>query len=344
MHDAMHEGNGERTVAVTAARALMDFALSKGVSRAALTERSGIDPADLRNDDNQVPFARYVALMKAGKELSNDPAFGLHFGESAEGMESTFACMMGIFSPTMADTFAHLRAPADPSAGDDANDGDNGERLRLTRHGDEIWIVETWKDDDLELAESRFARAVCAARRLFPAAEFIKSVQFAHAEPTYRAEYDRIFGMPIVFGSEHNALVTDASWLEWKPQEPSRHVFEIVKERANTLLLERQDAAYSTRRRVEVLLTNLMHTPDVSVESVAGKLGMGRHTLLRKLKAEGVTFKQVLDELRHKLAIQYLSENNMAVNETAYLLGFSDPTAFSRAYKRWTGHSPRRVK
>jgi len=52
----------------------------------------------------------------------------------------------------------------------------------------------------------------------------------------------------------------------------------------------------------------------------------------------------VLNELRHKLAAQYLSERKLAVNETAYLLGFSDPAAFSRAYKRWTGHSPRRVK
>ena len=344
MPDAMHEPIAERTVAVAAARALMDFALSKGVNRTVLTERSGIEASDLRNDDNRVPFARYVALMKAGQELSNDPAFGLHFGESAEGMENTFACMMGVFSPTMADTFAHLRAPADPDAVDDGHDSESGERLRLTRHGDQVWIVETWNDHVPELTESRFARAVCAARRLFPAAEFIKAIQFTHAEPPYRAEYDRIFRMPIEFGSDHNALVTDAAWLGWRAQEPSRHVFEIVKARADTLLQERQESAHSTRHRVETLLTNLMHTPDLSIESVAGRLGMGRHTLLRKLKAEGVTFKQVLDELRHKLAIQYLSENNMAVNETAYLLGFSDPTAFSRAYKRWTGHSPRRDK
>lgn len=68
---------------------------------------------------------------------------------------------------------------------------------------------------------------------------------------------------------------------------------------------------------------------------------MDRHTLFRKLKAEGVTFTQVLNELRRKLAIQYLRERKLVVNETSYLLGFSDPASFSRAYKRWTGHSPR---
>src|SRR5205814_10301942 len=115
------------------------------------------------------------------------------------------------------------------------------------------------------------------------------------------------------------------------------------KARADTLF-QRVGSADSTRGRVEALLTIHLHTADVSIDAVASQLGMGRHTLFRKLRAEGVTFKQVLNQLRHKLATQYLSERKLPLNEAAYLLGFSDPAAFSRAYKRWTGHSPRRVK
>ena len=76
---------------------------------------------------------------------------------------------------------------------------------------------------------------------------------------------------------------------------------------------------------------------------ISGRLGLSRQTLFRKLKAEGVTFEQVLDQLRHKLALQYLSGKKVSVNETAYLVGFSDPAAFSRAFKRWTGSSPRTI-
>jgi AraC-like DNA-binding protein len=57
------------------------------------------------------------------------------------------------------------------------------------------------------------------------------------------------------------------------------------------------------------------------------------------LKAEGVTFEQVLDELRHRLALRYMREG-MSVKQAAYRLGFSEPAAFSRAFKRWTGRSP----
>ena len=73
----------------------------------------------------------------------------------------------------------------------------------------------------------------------------------------------------------------------------------------------------------------------------ASKMGLSRQTLFRKLKAEGANFEKVLDELRHRLALDYLSGKKVSVNETAYLVGFSEPAAFSRAFKRWTGSSPR---
>ena len=61
----------------------------------------------------------------------------------------------------------------------------------------------------------------------------------------------------------------------------------------------------------------------------------------RRLKEEGTTFENVLDGLRHTMAVNYLSGKKVSVNETAYLTGFSEPAAFSRAFKRWTGTSPR---
>ena len=88
----------------------------------------------------------------------------------------------------------------------------------------------------------------------------------------------------------------------------------------------------------------ILHTGDASVDIIANKLGFSRQTLFRRLKAEGATFEKVLDELRHKLALHYLSGKKVSVNETAYLLGFSESAAFSRAFKRWTGSSPRVVR
>lgn len=77
--------------------------------------------------------------------------------------------------------------------------------------------------------------------------------------------------------------------------------------------------------------------------AVASALAMSRQTLLRNLQAEGTTFAQVVAELRESLAMHYLTERGATVQQTAALLGFSEPAAFSRAFKRWTGQSPRAV-
>jgi AraC-like DNA-binding protein len=70
-------------------------------------------------------------------------------------------------------------------------------------------------------------------------------------------------------------------------------------------------------------------------------MGLSRQALFRRLKGEGATFEKVLDELRRQMALHYLSGKKVSVNETAFLVGFSEPAAFSRAFKRWTGKSPR---
>jgi AraC-like DNA-binding protein len=88
----------------------------------------------------------------------------------------------------------------------------------------------------------------------------------------------------------------------------------------------------------------ILHTGDASMDLIAARLSVSRQTVYRQLKAEGVTFETVLDELRHKLAVHYLSGQKTSVNETAYLVGFSEPAAFSRAFKRWTGTRPRSLR
>ena len=93
-------------------------------------------------------------------------------------------------------------------------------------------------------------------------------------------------------------------------------------------------------REVERHLEPLLASGDIRIELVARELGLSRQTLYRRLKAEGVTFEQILDRLRRRLALRFVREQGMPVKEAAWRLGFSDPAAFSRAFKRWTGRSP----
>src|SRR5438105_14762356 len=83
------------TVAASGVRALMNLAVSRGASRTTLSDRSGIDEADLQDRDNRVLFSKYVALMRAGQELCNDPALALHFAEAVDVSEISVTCTVG---------------------------------------------------------------------------------------------------------------------------------------------------------------------------------------------------------------------------------------------------------
>ncbi len=329
------------TVAAGTVRAWVDLAAARGAGRSALLERSQLDLRALDDQDQRIPLAKLVTLIRAAKEMSNDPALALHFGETIDCADYSVASMISYACATVAEALAQRnrygRLMADVEC-------DGPDRYLLERTQGSVWLIDTRKNPNEipELTEAFFARVASAShqQRERP---FLQAAHFTHAEPAYRAEYDRIFQVPLVFGSQRNALLLDAAWLQQRIALAPGYVFGILSAHAEALL-ESLEGSKTLRGRVESLLMPILHTGDASVETIAGKLGLSRQTLFRRLRAEGVTFERVLDELRHNLALHYLRGQKVSVNETAYLVGFSDPAAFSRAFKRWTGNRPRSMR
>lgn len=339
----------ELTVAAGIARGLMELAVARGAAADVLAQRSGIAPSMLQDQDWRVPFTAYVALMRAAKELCGDPALALHYAEQIDLSEVSIVGLLGHAAETMLDAFAQLNrygqlvveVEVEVEVEAEAGGAPAAGRFRLAREHDGLWLIDTRKHPDRfpELTESTFARMVCGTHR-FGDTPFVTAVQVTHADPGYRAEYERILRAPVAFGSARNAMRIDDAWLTHRIALQPRYVFGILSQHAQALL-EQLEQSKSTRGRVECLLMAVLHTGSASMDLVCAKLGLSRQTLFRKLKAEGTTFEQVLDQLRHTLALHYLDGKRASVNETAYLVGFSDPAAFSRAFKRWTGCSPR---
>jgi AraC-like DNA-binding protein len=329
----------EPTVAAGFAKALLDLAVSKGASRQALLKRSQIDPDDLADQDNRISLNNYLALMKAGVELCNEPALALQFGEAFSMPQLSIVGLIGQSVETVAEGFAQMNRYVRLMI--DAGEGGTADWFQMTRDDDGVWMALTSNIyiEHPALTESAFARCVCRHDRNIIIKPFAKAVHFTHVQPDYHAEYDRIFQMPVVFGSDKNALLIDESFMSIKLPPTSRYVFGILSERADVLLKSLENSK-TVKGQVESLLIPILHTGELSMELIASKLGLGRQTLYRKLKAEGVSYEKLLDELRHQMALHYLGGKKVSVNEAAYLVGFSDPSAFSRAFKRWTGASP----
>ncbi|MGA0608547.1 AraC family transcriptional regulator [Phenylobacterium sp. VNQ135] len=329
----------ELTVGAGFVRGLLDFAVRRGADRAALAADAGLDPDILADEDARLPFRAYVDLMRAAKALTGDPALALRYGQDVDVSDISIVGLIGQASANALEAFVQLNRYV-PLIVETENEG-GGDRFRMAMDARGLWIVDArlHADDFPELTESAFAHIVCSPRRHGHALP-VKAVHLTHPDPGYGDVYEEVFGCPATFGADRNAFLIDPSWPQAPVQHLPRYAFDVLSDHAESLLASLASSA-TVRGVVEKHLAEMLHTGEASVDAVAARMALSRQTLYRKLKAEGVTFEQVLDQLREKLALRYLKGRRVSVNETAYLVGFSDPAAFSRAFKRWTGMSPR---
>lgn len=336
----------EPTVGAGYAIGLLNFAVSRGARRQDLLDHAGIAEADVADLDNRVPMPRYVALMEAAAALLEDPAIALHYGQAVRMQDISVVGLICEACETTIDVGVQLNRYGRLIFDENRESNDN--MVRLERRDDGLWLeVGRTFNSHPYLTECEFARLVWNIKAMFGANPYLEEhpfpqeVHFTHAAPAYRAEYDRVFQAPVVFERGWNAMRFHEGFLTLKHPPVSRYVFGVLSERADALL-KSLEASKSVRGQVEGLLIPILHKGDVGIDQIAEKMALSRPTLYRKLKSEGTTFEKLLDELRHKMALHYLDGKKVSVNETAYLVGFSDPSAFSRAFRRWTGKSPRK--
>ena len=331
------------TVSAGYAKALLDFAVSAGADETRLLACASLHRDDLCDPDKRVAFARFVALMRAAKALTGDPALALEFGAATDTRRFSIVGLIAFASAKMSEALAQLNRYSRLIMEVDGL-GD-GPRFEIAHENGQRWMIDRRVDPNAfpELTETTWSRFICWTRREFPQATYALSAQVTHREPHYCEAYERLWQVPVTFSAGRNAIQTTLDWGDVPIQPENRYVFGVFTERGDALL-EELKSRQTARGRVESLLLPLLHTGDVGIQTIARKMETSRQTLYRILKAEGVTFEQVLDDLRHRMALHYLAGRHASVHETAYLVGFSDPSTFSRAFKRWTGRPPREAK
>ncbi len=318
---------------------LISFAVAHKAARADLLRAADLSASDLDDPDTRIPLDKYQKLIRSAQSLCGDPAIALKWGESVDIAEFSVVGLIMNASPTMGDALTQLQrygrlavelsmTAAEP-------------RLTIQQKGEDVWLVDTRPNpnDFPELSETSFARLVSGPRR-FLKQPHVLEIHFTHDAPSHADEYERIFQCPVHFAQNWNAMKLHPDTASWPVQLEPSYVFGILTKHADALLEDIRQST-TTRGQVERLLLPILHTGAFSAESAATELGMSRQSLYRRLKEEQTSFSDVVDGLRNKLAMEYLAGEKTSVNETAYLLGFSDPASFSRAFKRWTGKSPR---
>lgn len=339
-HDLRDQRRGGATVSAGYAGNLVLYAVARGIDRAALLTQAGMTAGALGDPDNRIPLEAYKALMRAAKAMTGDAALALHLGATQDFKEISVVGLICYAAPTMGEALMELNRYARLAA--EVDFPAEGGRFQIQPRAGALWLVDTRSDpqDFPEMTESTWSRFISETARHFPEAPFAKAVHVPHARPAHGDAYEQVLKVPVSFASAHNAIEIDASWLSLPLHNPNRYVFGVLSEHADRLLADLQTAK-SVRALVEAYLIPVLHKGDIGMEEIARDLGFSRPTLYRRLREEGVTYDALVDDLRRRMAVSYLDGGKTSVSETAYLVGFSDPSSFSRAFKRWTGSSPR---
>ena len=162
---------------------------------------------------------------------------------------------------------------------------------------------------------------------------------FIHARPNRKVEYAEFLGCPVRFQADWDALVFTEDTLRLPVAGADNRLLKALEQACRKILgpaPRKRDIVHDVR---ELIIDHLTKGAP-RFEDVAGQLNMSSRTLERRLSGHGTTFSTLLDDIRCGLAKQYLADTDVGLERLAYLLGYSEPAALVRAFKRWTNMTP----
>ena len=175
----------------------------------------------------------------------------------------------------------------------------------------------------------------------------LQRVDFVFSEPPFGAELELIFAAEINYGQASSRLVFDAAQLQLPLRQTQATLATFLQAAPASLLTRyRRDNSHAAkvRRVIERWVTEGGSLDEIHFKQVAEQLQLPAHTLRRRLSREGHSFQTVLDNYRRSLAMRWVSGSERSISAISNELGFSEPAAFTRAFKRWTGVAPRRFR
>jgi AraC-like DNA-binding protein len=312
--------------------------------------RTGLDPRPVLRqagltldavDDPQarLDVVRQVVLLGLAAEVLDDPLLGFHLAQAADLRHLGLLYFVLASSATLGEALAGVERYTTV-----VNEGIVLRRLPGREIGIAYECVGVPRHAARHQIEAfttvliRFARAT-TRMTLRPI-----RVAFVHPRCASSQHVDAFFGCPVAFGTERDEVVfsPDAAGLPLVQADPYLH--DLLVTYCEEALARRARPVDPLRTRVENAATAILPQGKVRVGEVARRLGLSRRTLVRRLAADGLNFAGILKELRVSLAQHYLQDSSLSVSEIAWLLGFQEVSAFTHAYKGWTGIPPSQAR
>lgn len=319
------------------ARVVLDACRQQGVDTAPILAASEIDQTTIDDPEGRVTLDQMRRFWQSAVLESKDPAIGLHAGvQVPRGIYGLLDHMFS-YSETIGDGLTRF--------GEYAPLINNWAQISAHDEGDRVHvrIGVVWGAVPRTTAEYIAALLVDRSRMLWGNMWAPELARFEFAEPEAfetPGEHARVLRCPVEFGAPVTELVLSrATWEE--PVRTSDPGLIAFLEKQADEIMARLPTASSLVDDVRAEVQAAMAGGDQRIDEIADRLGTTGRTLQRNLAKEGITFAEILDEVRVEAAKVALADLSMPLAHVAYYLGFEEQSSFSRAFKRWTGTSPK---
>ena len=315
-------------------RLIYEAMKKKGIDTDAIFNRLGVDESYVFADQLRTPHSAQLYFWQVVEDVSGDPAIGLHLGQLLPAYKGQVLEYLFLSSPTFGEGLRraqnYQRLLSDAANTDFFIDGDEA-----------CMVLDTASDEVRRLKHFNecFVQGLITFFRSITDGTFHASrIEFEHTREEGQAHVRDILGCEVVFGADENRLYFPAHLLDHPSPHAEPELLALHERFASEQVarLEKKDIV----GQVERIVAELLDSGEVTLDAVAERLGIKPRTLRTRLAEAETSFNQVLADFRYRLARQLLATTDESIDEIVYLTGFSEPSTFYRAFKRWSGMTP----
>lgn len=318
---------------------LIHFAALQGAPAPELVALTGHSLADLRKEATRLSAEVYDAVLERILRETGDPFFGLHAAEQLNLATAGLIYQIVQTSPTVwealenSSAYSQLGCRAVDLRLEALADG-----FRLCAIPDPHWVARSPRGA-AQTVDGNLVFLLRVLDTLTHRKQRPRLLTFSRPRPADTSEYERIFGCPLRFGQAQTALHFAEHDLQQTVITSDYDLLRVLVQQAE-LRLEALHAQVGFGREVKRIIIGMMRPDFPTIEQVARNLNLSVRSLQRKLRQENTSFSRLTEELRQEMAMGYLRQADLSINEIAHLLNYADGSAFIRSFKRWTGETP----
>lgn len=322
------------------AKSLAEFLLAEGFSQGQVFSGTAFGPDLLIQDKPFAEFPDIAEFFERAAILSGNDVLGFERGIQRDMRRTGLLSYVGLSSPTVRDfikNFARYRRVF--------SDVVELDESRLEQESVLSWYFRVpAKVERRQIVEFGASGILSGLEMAAQQKLRLRKACFRHLRKTHVDVIEDHLGCRVEFGAPDNAFFFEPSVFDLPLATADHELYSVLRQYAEEILKRERRNTSALIVDVERAIAARLAAGEANQDRVARALGFGSRTLARRLAQEGTTFFRTLRDLREGLAISYLKNSDLGLGEIAYLLGYSNPSSFNDAFKRWVGVSPGRYR